>query len=88
MDPIVSGLYRKILESTWDPELLPLLDYTPEKCINDIFNNSDNPKGWCPNIKQDNWDNDEDDDGLKNLNGLINESKLRDDLRSWVVEMK
>jgi hypothetical protein len=90
MDPIVSGLYRKILESTWDPELLPLLDYTPEKCINDIFNNSDNPQGWCPNINQDNWDMNEDDDddnGLKNLNGLIDERKLRPDLKSWTVEI-
>lgn len=93
MDPIVCGLHRKILESTWDPELLPLLNYTPEMCINDIFNNANNPKGWCPEIFKTigRWDDDDDEndnDDVRNLNGLISESRLREDLKSWSVEVE
>lgn len=86
MDPIISNLYKKILESTWDPQLHSLLNYPPEQCIDDIFNKSE--KEFSE--KFDKWkklvsSNDNDDDDLKEINGLINEIKYRDDLRSWVV---
>jgi hypothetical protein len=94
MDPIVSGLYKKILESTWDPELHSLLDYTPEKCINDIFEYTDNPLGWCPYVSKkfgtwaDEGESDEEGDNVKDLNGLLSEVKLREDLKSWSIRVE
>ncbi|KAG2736563.1 hypothetical protein G9P44_000653 [Scheffersomyces stipitis] len=91
MDPIVSSLYSKILESTWDPELQPLLDYNPEKCINDIFDNPENPLGINPKLsaKMGKWNDDEGDEDseLRDINGLISEVRFRDDLRSWTVDV-
>jgi len=92
MDPIVSRLYYKILESTWDPELKPLLEYSPEQCIKDIFENPENPQGWNQELaeKFGDWskDRDEQDENVRDINGLINELTFRDDLRSWTVSQK
>lgn len=85
MDPIISNLYKKILESTWDPELHTLLAYPPEKCIEDIFA-SPSPQAYRELLakKFGGW-RDEDDGDVREINGLINEVKFRDDLRSWLV---
>ena len=52
MDPIISQLYCKILESSWDPELYSILNYSPEQCIDDIFNNPYNKFGCNLKLKQ------------------------------------
>lgn len=86
MDPIVSNLYKKILESTWDPELQDLLQFTPEECINDLFDN--NGDGWNKAVSQNfgNWSDENNDDGnIRDINGLINEVTFREDLRSWAI---
>ena len=89
MDPIVSLLYAKILESSWDPELYPLLDYSPDQCINDIFDNPENPYGCNMKLKSyydENLRQDADkDDTYRELNGLINEQRYRPNLRSWNI---
>lgn len=87
VDPLVSGLYKKVLESTWDPELQNLLKFTPEKIIDDIFNSKDSEytdktKGDIKDF--DNMDDDSD-DYYKDTKGLINEARYREDLRSWKV---
>lgn len=85
MDPIVSNLYTKVLESAWDPALADLLEYTPEKCIIDIFESSGD--GWNKDISQklDSRYDENDEDNIRALNGLINEASFREDLRSWKV---
>ncbi|CAD1812797.1 N-terminal C2 in EEIG1 and EHBP1 proteins family protein [Candida parapsilosis] len=88
MDPIINSLYTKILESNWDPALYPLLDYSPNQCIDDIFDNPENPYGCNLKLK-DFYDSqvekDEKNNGYRNLNGLINEDKYRSNLRSWTL---
>ncbi|KAG7191775.1 uncharacterized protein KQ657_002740 [Scheffersomyces spartinae] len=88
MDTLVSTLYKRVLESTWDPELHTLLNYPPEQCINDIFESPDSFKeGWNERLSQKfgvkPGDNDDEDDSHRNLNGLINEISYREDLKSW-----
>ncbi|EGW30040.1 uncharacterized protein SPAPADRAFT_158395 [Spathaspora passalidarum NRRL Y-27907] len=90
IDPIVGTLYCKILESNWDPELYKLLEYSPDQCINDIFENNNNPYGHNQKLKQyvdehiNYQDDDEDEDSKpRELNGLISETKYREDLKSW-----
>lgn len=90
MDPIVSRLYSRIMESTWDPELYTLLEYTPDKSISDIFYSSDNPLGLNEGLleKYISWSKDkelEDESELLELNGLVNERKIRGDLKSWTI---
>ncbi|KAI5950330.1 hypothetical protein KGF54_005147 [Candida jiufengensis] len=91
MDPIVSILYCKILESNWDPELYPLLDYSPNQCIDDIFNNPENPFGCNLKLKkyynEKRSENDKgvEDDSYRELNGLINEVRYRPNLKSWTI---
>lgn len=87
VDPLVSGLYKRVLESTWDPELQDLLKYTPEKIIEDIFNSkgseyNDKTKGDNKDfdIRDEDWG-----DNYKDTKGLINEARYREDLRSWKV---
>lgn len=93
MDPIVSQLYCKILESSWDPELYTLLTYSPEQCIDDIFNNPKNKYGYNLKLKEyyeaRKKDDEEEmgnlDDSYRELNGLISEVKYRPDLKSWNI---
>ncbi|ODV79713.1 uncharacterized protein CANTADRAFT_78237 [Suhomyces tanzawaensis NRRL Y-17324] len=91
MDPIVTKLYSKILESTWDPELSVLLDYTPEKCIDDIFENPENPVGWNKKLNEsyEEWakEFDDEDENVRQINGLLNEMVYREDLRSWNISV-
>ncbi|CUM66050.1 uncharacterized protein PRCAT00003704001 [Priceomyces carsonii] len=85
VQPIVSDLYNKILESKWDPDICKLLEYSPEKCVEDIFDNADN-KSFVPDIyNQRKYAKEENKDGLHELNGLINELDYRDDLQSWTI---
>lgn len=93
MDPIVSNLFKKILESTWDPELKSLLEYTPEKCIDDIFEAAQNNdlEGFNKNLEERYHKmepEDQEDADSKDVNGLINELSFRDDLRSWHMTEK
>lgn len=83
MEPIVNNLYKKILEASWDPELYKLMDYSPEKCIESIFEGGD---GWSKDLskKLGTWEED-DEDQVRDLNGLINEVSFRDNLKSWQV---
>lgn len=89
MDPTISNLYKKILESTWDPELHKLLQFDPEMCIEDIFKNGGN--GWNQYLSQNfgTWEGDEHegDEDYYTVNGLIDEPKYRDDLKSWNVDV-
>ena len=89
MDPMVNSLYIKILESNWDPALYPLLDYSPNQCIDDIFDNPANPYGCNLKLKEFYESQIEKDEknssGYRNLNGLINEDRYRSDLRSWTL---
>lgn len=84
IDPIVNDLYRKILESTWDPNLHALLDFTPEVCVESIFD------GTFPQWKERlmleiNTHYDDDDADIRCINGLVNELNYRDDLKSWTI---
>lgn len=84
IDPIVNDLYRKILESTWDPNLHALLDFTPEVCVESIFD------GTFPQWKERlmleiNTHYDDDDADIRCINGLVNELNYRDDLKSWSI---
>lgn len=89
MDPTISNLYKKILESTWDPELHKLLQFDPEMCIEDIFKNGGD--GWNQYLSQNfgTWEGDEHegDEDYYTVNGLIDEPKYRDDLKSWNVDV-
>lgn len=90
MDPIISNLYKKILESTWDPELHKLLKFDPEMCIEDIFKNGGD--GWNRYISENfgTWEGDEHegDDDYYTVNGLIDETEYRENLKSWNVDVK
>lgn len=87
VDPLVSGLYKKVLESTWDPELQNLIKYTPEKIVEDIFNSkgSEYTEQTKSDINEFETMNENSDEYYKETNGLINEAKYREDLRSWKV---
>lgn len=88
VDPIISGLYRRVLESTWDPDLHCLLKFSPEKIVDDIFksNGEDCRAELEKYIQKYELSNKEaDGEGFKDMNGLINETKYRDNLKSWTV---
>lgn len=84
MEPIISNLYKKILEASWDPELYKLLNYSPEKIVEQIFVEG---KGWNENLSKifGKWDDGEEDgiDSIRGINGLINEVPYREELKSW-----
>lgn len=88
VDPIIGGLYRKVLESTWDPELHALLKLSPEEVVLDIFHSTKN-KGLDLYEKDlqhyISLNRDFDGETFKGMNGLINEAKHRKNLRSWSV---
>lgn len=90
MDPTISNLYKRILESTWDPELHKLLEFDPEMCIQDIFHN--NGEGWNKYISENfgTWEGGEHegDEAYYTINGLIDEPKYRDELKSWNVNLE
>lgn len=85
VDPTISRLYRRVLESTWDPELHSLLKYSPEKIVDDIFKS--NGDACRAEMKKDVDDSGPPDssEGYKDMNGLISETKYRDNLKSWTV---
>lgn len=85
VDPIINNLYKKILESTWDPKLHTLLDFTPEKCIESIFN--DSSEEWQEKLKESLATELDDDDEVRCIHGLVNETCYREDLRSWNVNV-
>lgn len=83
IDPIVNDLYRKILESTWDHKLHALLEFNPEVCVASIFNGTF--QEWEQKLAQElNDDNDENEE-IRCINGLVNELNYRDDLKSWEI---
>lgn len=87
MDPIVSGLYRNVLESAWDPQMVELLKYPPEKVVEHIFScgPDDDWREGLPayedihklllSTKSDERDS----------SGLVGEEAFRDDLKSWSI---
>lgn len=86
VDPTISNLYRRVLESTWDPDLYCLLRFSPQKIVEDIFNaNGENVETEMDKQIQKYELSDENTDGFKDMNGLINETKYRDNLKSWGV---
>lgn len=86
VDPIVSNLYKKVLESTWDPELHAMLTISPEKIINDIFEpNREKARLSLENDYKTYQEISNDLEGEKEANGLINENRFRDNLKSWSV---
>lgn len=86
VDPIIGSLYRKILESAWDPDLHSLLKLTPQKVVDDIFEHKADPSKSESNLQHyRNLRPQADNDGLKNADGLIVESKFRNNLTSWSV---
>lgn len=80
----VSNLSRKLLESNWEPDLQGLLEYTPEKCINDVFSHSSDGKEWDKKLSEI-YSIDHPDDDTSSMNGLIDEANYRSDLRSWSI---
>lgn len=82
VDPVVSGLYTKILESAWDPELHVLLKLLPEKLVDDVFKLRKAVEEEYKIFKD---LADTSDEKFEELNGLINESSYRSNLRSWTV---
>lgn len=86
VDPTISRLYLRVLESTWDPELHSLLKYSPEKIVDDIFSSNGDAcrKLLEKDIEMYGTDQDSS-EGYKDMNGLISEIKYRDNLKSWTV---
>lgn len=85
LDPIVTNLYRKTLESSWDPDLHVLLKLLPEKIVDDIFS-----KGKNDNLEKDyevyrNIANGSASKLNKESEGLFTERSYREDLKSWSV---
>lgn len=87
MDPIVSGLYKNVLESAWDPEMRALLQYPPEKVVDHIFSCGD-PEDWrdglpvykdLPRLLAN------DPAKERDASGLVGEEYHRDDLKSWSI---
>lgn len=88
MDPIITSLYKKILESTWDPELYCLLNYPPEECVKDLFECSSGKEfnqTYCKKLGTSHKPPEPESGDSRDLNGLINENAYRDDLRSWSI---
>lgn len=88
VDPIIGGLYRRVLESSWDPDLHCLLKFSPEKIVDDIFkSNGEEFRAELEKFTQkyELSNKDADGEGFKDMNGLINETKYRDNLKSWTV---
>lgn len=85
LHPNINSLYKKVLQSSWDPKLQGLLSYSPDQCIDDIFSGSPEKikraveNRYAP-------DDDEESDGEQN--GLIDEKVYREDLKSWSVGME
>lgn len=83
IDPIVNGLHKKILECTWDPKLHTMLDFTPEVCVESIFDGSIDELRL--RLKEELYDDDDDDDEVRGIQGLVNECNYREHLRSWSI---
>lgn len=86
VDPVIGNLYKKVLESTWDPELHSLLKITPQKLVDDILDLEEHPEKMEENFNfYRELYKDDDEKGSKNRNGLLSEALLRSNLRSWSV---
>lgn len=87
MDPIVSGLYRNVLESAWDPEMLELLKVPPEKVVEHIFNCGPD-EDWregLPVYKDLGRLLRSDKSRERDSSGLVGEELYREDLKSWSI---
>lgn len=88
VDPIIGNLYKKVLESTWDPNLRTLLKLTPDKIVDDIFQHSEDKNLRLLEEDLEHYiklNQDSDAGAFEGMNGLINESKYRKNLQSWSV---
>ncbi|KAF3991873.1 hypothetical protein FT663_01995 [Candidozyma haemuli var. vulneris] len=87
MDPIVSGLYKNVLESAWDPEMQEMLKYPPEKVVEHIFKagNDDDWREGLPIYKDLGKLLKTDTSKERDSSGLVGEEAYRDDLKSWSV---
>lgn len=87
MDPVVSGLYRNVLESAWDPEMRELLKYPPEKVVEHIFScgDSDDWRDDLPVYKDFRQLLKNDPSKERDSSGLVGEESRREDLKSWTI---
>ncbi|WPK26505.1 hypothetical protein PUMCH_003860 [Australozyma saopauloensis] len=86
VDPIIGNLYRRVLESTWDPDLHALLKLTPEKVVHDLFLTSEYNEDMEKNLEfYRSLTADYDDESSQNKTGLLLESKVRENFKSWSV---
>lgn len=81
IDPTINELYKKILESTWDPKLRNMLEFSPDYCISSIFENRG--QEWMKKLRETLDVPVDDSDNIRSINGLVNETNYREDLRSW-----
>lgn len=84
VDPIIGNLYRRMLESTWDPDLHSLLKLTPEKVVHDIFIPGDN-KGSIEKNLEFYLSLSASYHEARDKTGLLQETKVCDDFKSWSV---
>lgn len=86
VDPIIANLYRRILESTWDPNLHSLLKLSPEKVVHDLFLASDHGETLEKNLEiYRSMSASYDDEATRERNVLLQESKVRDNYKSWSI---
>lgn len=86
VDPIIGNLYRRVLESTWDPDLHALLKLSPGKVVQDLFSTSDHNENMEKNMEfYRSLTASYDEESNQDKTGLLLESKVRDNLISWSV---
>lgn len=86
VDPIIGNLYRRVLESTWDPDLHALLKLTPEKVVHDLFLASDYNESLEKNLEfYRSLTESYDDEMKRDKTGLLQDTKVRENLKSWSV---
>lgn len=86
VDPIIGNLYRRVLESTWDPDLHSLLKLSPAKVVQDLFSTSDYNENMEKNMEfYRSLTASYEEESNKDKTGLLLESKVRENLISWSV---
>lgn len=85
LDPIVTSLYRKTLESSWDPDLHVLLTLLPEKIVNDIFDKGNNSKLGEDYDLYRNLGRTASKELAKEEEGLFTEGNYRENMKSWSI---
>lgn len=86
VDPIMGNLYRRVLESTWDPDLHALLKLTPEKIVQESFLDSDHNGNVEKNLEfYRSLTASYEEESNQDKTGLLVEAKVRDNFKSWSV---